>query len=64
MGVLIKNMKMPKTCGECRFCRPKGPYPSYCYVQGWPIKPSETDLRDGLCPLEKANDGEEDNENT
>ena len=45
------NMDIPKTCGECRFCRPKGPYPCYCYVQGYPIKPGETDLRDGLCPL-------------
>lgn len=45
------NMEMPKTCGECRFCRPKSPYPCYCYANGMLIKPGETDLRDGLCPL-------------
>ena len=45
--VYIK-MQMPKTCGECRFCRPKSPYPCYCYANWMLIKPSETDLRDGL----------------
>jgi len=50
--VYIK-MEMPKTCGECRFLRPKSPYPCYCYANGMPIKPSETDLRDGLCPLKE-----------
>lgn len=62
MSVLIKTMDMPKTCGDCRFCRPKGPYPCYCYVVGWPIKPSETDLRDGMCPLEKVEERRQNND--
>ena len=54
MSVMIKTMEMPKTCGECLFRRPKQPYPCYCYAMQFPIKPSETDLRDGMCPLENA----------
>jgi len=49
--ILIRGMEMPKTCGECRFCRPKPPYPCNCYAGDFLIKPSETDMRDGLCPL-------------
>lgn len=53
MSVLIKGMEMPKNCSECRFCRPKGPYPCNCYAGDFLIKPSETDLKDGLCPLKR-----------
>lgn len=51
MSFLVKGMEMPHSCGDCVLCRPKGPYPCYCYIKQFPIKPSETDLRDGLCPL-------------
>lgn len=54
-GVYIKGMEMPGSCGECRFLNPgnyKGKeYPCVCDVGDFLVKPSETDLRDGLCPL-------------
>lgn len=59
MNVVIKGMKMPKTCGECRFCRPKGPYPCNCYAGDFLVKPSETDMKDGMCPLELVFDMDE-----
>ena len=55
MGIYIKGMKMPQRCDECVFLAEgeyKGKrYPCICHAKGFPIKPSETDLRDGLCPL-------------
>lgn len=57
MSVLIKGIEMPKCCGDCRFMHAGvydgREYPCYCYAtpSGMPIKPSETDIRDGLCPL-------------
>lgn len=48
------DIAMPRNCGSCPFMRPKPPYPCYCIVQQMPIKPSETDLRDGLCPLKEV----------
>lgn len=42
---------MPRVCGDCRFCREEGRFPCYCVAGRFPIKPSETDLRDGICPL-------------
>lgn len=55
MAVLIKGMEMPRNCGECIFLH-EGvfagkTYPCVCHVKGFVVKPSETDLRDGLCPL-------------
>lgn len=51
MGIYIKGMEMPKSCGECDYCHPTDKFPCWCYLVDIPIKPSETDLRDGLCPL-------------
>ena len=51
MGVYIKGMEMPTSCGECDYCHPTDKFPCWCYLKEFPIKPSETDLRDGLCPL-------------
>lgn len=59
-GVYIKGMEMPGSCGECRFLNPgnyKGKeYPCVCDVGDFLVKPSETDLRDGLCPLVEVPD--------
>ena len=56
MSILIKGMKMPKNCCQCPMMRPgnyKGhAFPCTCHAKDcFPIKPSELDLRDGLCPL-------------
>ena len=51
MSVLIKGVKMPKTCGECVFLVERLIYPCWCCAGDFAIKPSETDLRDGICPL-------------
>jgi len=51
MSVLIKGVYMPKNCGECYFLKPEKFYVCWCYAGGFPIKPGETDLRDGMCPL-------------
>jgi len=55
MPILIKDMEMPKNCGECSFLY-EGAfdgkiYPCVCHAKGFLVKPSETDMRDGLCPL-------------
>lgn len=52
--VTIKDMEMPHTCGECRFLRPKSPYPCWCYAGDFAVKPCEIDLRDGICPLKEV----------
>ena len=58
MGIYIKGMEMPRNCGECPFLHPGTAYgkvfPCVCWAKGFPIKPSERDLRDGLCPLVKV----------
>lgn len=55
MSVYIKGMEMPGNCCECAFCRAaiwKGKeYPCVCLARDIVVKPSETDMRDGLCPL-------------
>ena len=51
MGLYIKGAEMPKTCGDCRFLVGYGKFPCYCAVGDFPIKPSEADMRDGICPL-------------
>ena len=56
MGVYIKGMEMPKNCGFCPFCRKTvtewgSIYSADCIIRKMPIKFSELDLRDGLCPL-------------
>lgn len=60
MGVYINGMKMPGNCGECAFCRAaiwKGKeYPCVCLARNIVVKPSETDMRDGLCPLIEVHD--------
>ena len=60
VGVYIKGMEMPGSCGECGFLNPgnyKGKeYPCVCDVGDFLVKPSETDLRDGLCPLVEVPD--------
>ena len=54
-GVLIRDMQMPSSCGECPLLYDGAfngePYPCVCHAAGFLIKPSETDLRDGMCPL-------------
>ena len=55
MSLLIKGMEMPSCCGKCEFLT-EGLYqgkqfPCICSVGKFPVKPSETDLLDGLCPL-------------
>lgn len=62
MSVLIKGMEMPYGCFVCPFMQPgfyKGVrLPCVCLANGnMPIKPSETDLRDGMCPLEEVKEG-------
>lgn len=62
MSVIIKDMEMPSCCYECRFMHAgiwnEKAYPCICYAYpgGFVIKPSETDLIDGLCPLERGTD--------
>lgn len=55
MSILIKGMEMPKNCGECSFLQEsvwRGKmFPCVCVAGGFVVKPSETDLKDGLCPL-------------
>lgn len=55
MSIIVKGMEMPKTCGECSFLQEsvwKGElYPCVCVAGGFVVKPSETDMKDGLCPL-------------
>lgn len=56
MSILIKGMEMPKNCGFCPFCRKTvtewgSIYSADCIIRKMPIKFSELDLRDGLCPL-------------
>ena len=55
MSIIVKGMEMPKTCGECSFLQEsvwKGKmYPCVCVAGGFVVKPSETDMKDGLCPL-------------
>ena len=52
------DMPMPRFCAECRFMlagtwNDGREYPSICYAKkpAMLIKPSETDVRDGMCPL-------------
>ena len=52
------DMPMPRFCAECRFMlagtwKDGKEYPCICYARkpAMLIKPSETDVRDGLCPL-------------
>jgi hypothetical protein len=52
------DMTVPRFCAECRFMLSGTwvdgkEYPCVCYAQKPPmlIKPSETDMRDGMCPL-------------
>lgn len=59
MSVIVKDVDMPRVCGECAFMRPKMPYPCWCYAGDFPIKPTETDLRVCICPLEKIAEDEE-----
>ena len=57
MSVLINGMEMPRSCEACGFMHSgyyKGKhYPCVCYaVKGrMLIKPTEADLRHGMCPL-------------
>lgn len=55
MSVLIKGMEMPKCCAECSFLQESvwklNMYPCVCVAGDFVVKPSETDMRDGLCPL-------------
>lgn len=55
MSIIVRGMEMPKTCGECSFLQEsvwKGKmYPCVCVAGGFVVKPSETDMKDGLCPL-------------
>ena len=57
MSIIVKGMEMPKTCGECSFLQESGwkgqMYPCVCVAGGFVVKPSETDMKDGLCPLVK-----------
>lgn len=48
------NMDMPKTCGSCSFLMEVVGICAYCMATGHQIKMSETDLRDGMCPLEEV----------
>ena len=56
MSILIKGMEMPTCCCWCPFCRKTytecgSIYSADCIIKKMPIKFSELDLRDGLCPL-------------
>ena len=52
------DMEMPANCDECKFMssgtwQDGKEYPCICYARTpyMLIKPSETDMRDGMCPL-------------
>ena len=51
MFVVVKNESCQRICAECSFLGEKGKYPCWCYAGNFPIKPSETDLKDGMCPI-------------
>ncbi len=57
------DMPIPRFCAECRFMlagtwKDGKEYPCICYAKkpAMLIKPSETDVRDGLCPLVEVKD--------
>ena len=49
--VIIKDMEMPRNCGLCKLQARLDDDYWHCMAGGFYIKPSEMDLRDGLCPL-------------
>jgi len=46
--------KMPKSCEQCGLLLKVQNVCAYCMATGRQIKYDETDLRDGLCPLEEC----------
>lgn len=50
--------EMPKSCEECGLLLKVNHLCTYCMATGYQIKYSETDLRDGLCPLEEFEESE------
>ncbi|MBR1810775.1 MAG: hypothetical protein IJ766_03870 [Clostridia bacterium] len=51
MSVLIKGMEMPKSCECCGLLMKVQNLCAYCMATGLQVKYSETDLKDGMCPL-------------
>ena len=43
--------RMPNGCGQCRLCMIVKDVCAYCMATGYQLKYSETDLRDGMCPM-------------
>ena len=50
--------KMPKSCEQCGLLLKVQNVCAYCMATGRQIKYDETDLRDGLCPLEEFEESE------
>ncbi|MBR2555438.1 MAG: hypothetical protein IKE94_11290 [Aeriscardovia sp.] len=63
MAVLVPNVGMPESCAKCPLMYEDEifgkVYPCVCHARGFIIKPSEIDMRDGLCPLVEVPDKEE-----
>lgn len=47
------DMDMPRYCSECPFLLYINGLCAFCMISRLMIKMSETDLKDGLCPLKK-----------
>lgn len=50
--------RMPKSCEQCGLLLKLNNLCAYCMATGHKIKYSETDLRDGLCPLIECKEDE------
>ena len=50
------DIDMPRYCGECLFLLYINGLCAYCMATRLMIKMSETDLKDGLCPLKTDGD--------
>lgn len=53
------DMDMPKNCAQCPMCMIVYQMCAYCMAGRFQVKYSELDLRDGICPLRKVDDGKE-----
>lgn len=50
--MVVIDMDMPKNCGECPMCMVVKDVCSWCMAGRFPVKYTELDLRDGICPLQ------------
>lgn len=59
VSVILEFDKMPQNCEKCRMLLKVSKLCAYCMATGFQIKYDETDLRDGMCPLEEKIDNSE-----